>query len=57
MSLLTGGLLGVAISTNLTSDLDFVEEQKARLQLGPDMWLPSDGGDFAPHIEHSNAGT
>lgn len=48
MSLLAGGLLGIAISASLTSDLDFVEResQHARLQLNPEVWLPDDGGEF-----------
>ena len=46
VSLLAGGILGIAISTKLTSDLDFVEGggQTSRLQLHPEVWFPDDGG-------------
>ena len=50
MALLSGGLLGIAISTSLTSDLDFVqrEGQQARLQLGPEIWVPSNDSGLKP---------
>ena len=48
MSLLAGGLLGIAISASLTSDLDFVEREKqhSRLQLNPEIWFPDGEAEF-----------
>ena len=41
VSLLAGGIVGIAFTTSLTSNLDFMEEGEAfsRLQLQPKIWL------------------